>query len=72
MNQSRVFFIGDIHGQFQWVQSFAARLAACGQAPLDASDWIILLGDSGLNYWTKPKRARSFKNKFTKLPCNFS
>lgn len=71
MYQNRIFFIGDIHGQFQWIQSFAVRLAACGQAPLDESDWIILLGDSGLNYWTEPKRARSFKKKFTTLPCNF-
>ena len=71
MYQNRIFFIGDIHGQFQWIQSFAARLAASGQTPLDESDWIVLLGDSGLNYWTEPKRAKSFKTKFTKLPCNF-
>ena len=71
MYMNRVFFMGDIHGQFEWVQAFAARLAACGQAPLDESDWIILRGDSGLNYWTEPKRAKSLKTKFIKLPCNF-
>lgn len=71
MNQNRIFFIGDIHGQFGWIEAFAARLAAAGQEPLDSSDWIILLGDSGLNYWTDPHRCRSFKKKFTQYPCNF-
>ena len=70
MYQNRVFFLGDIHGQFNWIQSMANHLE-CLEQPLDSSDWVVLLGDSGLNYYTDPKRCRSFKKKFTTLPCNF-
>ena len=60
----RFYFIGDLHGDI------APLIRLCDTAHLNQEDWVILLGDSGLNYWAnKPNRMELMKQQFSKLPC---
>ena len=63
---SRIFFIGDLHGNADWIYALDNRL----EEPLEAADWVVLLGDSGLNYWTD-EHHQSMKKKLNRLGCQF-
>ena len=62
---SRFFFIGDLHGDVM------PLIHLHRQKELTQDDWVILLGDSGLNYWiNKPNRMADMKQQFANMPCN--
>ena len=42
---NRFFFIGDLHGDTAPIGHLDKEVN------LTESDWVILLGDSGINYW---------------------
>lgn len=63
---NRIFLLGDIHGRWQPIRDLNTRLIK----KFDDTDTIILLGDSGLNYYLD-KRDDSFKEKMSKCPCTF-
>ena len=61
---SRFFFIGDLHGDVM------PLIHLHRQKKLTQDDWVILLGDSGLNYWiNKPDRMANMKQQFANIPC---
>lgn len=62
----RIFFLSDIHGDFYPIQNLNKRLGYT----LDEYDTIVLLGDTGLNYYLN-KKDEKFKNQFLKFPCKF-
>ncbi len=60
-SSNRVFITGDTHGDFSNIERF------CKIAKTTKSDTIIILGDSGLNYFTD-SRSKDFKRRAQKLP----
>lgn len=62
----RLFFMGDIHGQFHYIKNFAGRV----EGGLDYDDGIVLLGDSGLNF-CQDWNDKWLKDQMSKLPCTF-
>ncbi len=61
MGKARVFITGDTHGDFRRIKKF------CNIADTTKSDTLIILGDSGLNYYTD-LRCRRYKHEAEKLP----
>lgn len=62
---NRFFFIGDLHGDVM------PLIHLHRQKELTKDDWVILLGDSGLNYWiNKSDRMADMKQQFANIPCN--
>ena len=64
----KVFAIGDIHGDFRPIRDFYERNKKV--ETFDGSDSIILLGDSGLNYYLN-YRDENFKKKLGKYPFTY-
>ena len=63
---NRFFFIGDLHGDTAPIGHLDKEVN------LTESDWVILLGDSGINYWAnKPNRMKLIKEQFRYFPCKF-
>ena len=61
---NRFFFIGDLHGDVM------PLIHLHRQKELTKDDWVILLGDSGLNYWiNKSDRMADMKQQFANIPC---
>lgn len=56
-----VYITGDTHGEFRHIKRF------CEIANTSKSDTLIILGDSGLNYYTDERQHR-FKSKAARLP----
>ena len=63
---NRLFFIGDIHGRYEYILSFDIRL----EEKLDETDSIVLLGDSGLNFFQNHKD-KEMKEHLSKFKCTF-
>ena len=59
--QNRVFITGDTHGNFRRVREL------CNKAETSKDDTLIILGDSGINYYTDLRRKRYIK-EVAKLP----
>lgn len=63
---NRFFFIGDLHGDTAPIGHLDKEVN------LDGLDWVILLGDSGINYWAnRPNRMKVIKEEFGCFPCKF-
>ena len=56
-----VYVTGDTHGDFRRIKKF------CKLADTTKADTLIILGDSGLNYYTDLRSAR-FKQEAQRLP----
>lgn len=61
---SRTFLMGDIHGKWQFVENL------CKKKDTTIEDKVILLGDTGLNFFTGDDawRNKNIKKKLAKLP----
>ena len=61
---SRIFLMGDIHGKWQFVENL------CKKKDTTIEDKVILLGDTGLNFFTGDDawRNKNIKKKLAKLP----
>ena len=66
MDIKRVFLIGDVHGSPSPVQLFYER----EKDILNGNELLVLLGDSGLNYWGN-KRDNVFKEELSSLPLKY-
>lgn len=58
---NRVFITGDKHGNFDFLEKF------CEENNTDRSDYLIILGDAGINYYLD-KRDKQLKEKISKCP----
>ena len=63
---NRIFFLGDLHGDWRPVRELNRRL----EDKLDLHDTIVLLGDAGLNFYLN-ERDNQFKNKLSKFNCRY-
>ncbi|MBP3398345.1 MAG: metallophosphoesterase [Erysipelotrichaceae bacterium] len=61
MEINRVFVHGDCHTEFEWLEYF------CEDNQTTKDDLMIILGDSGINYWNST-RDYVLKEKLLKLP----
>ena len=58
---NRIFIRGDTHGNFDFLEKF------CCDNKTDLQDYLIILGDAGINYYMN-KRDKKLKNKISNLP----
>ena len=58
---SRVFITGDKHGNFRFLKSWCQRVGTT------KDDYLIVLGDCGINYWLT-KRDKKLKHQISKCP----
>ena len=58
---NRIFIRGDTHGNFDFLEKF------CYDNKTDLQDYLIILGDAGINYYMS-KRDKKLKNKISNLP----
>lgn len=65
---NRIFALADLHGESKWLRKFKSHMETIGQS-LDSTDTIILLGDTGLNFFFN-KRDEENKKEFNKIGCN--
>ena len=49
MEVNRVFMHGDCHADFRWLKYF------CEEEKTNKDDLMIILGDSGINYWASTR-----------------
>lgn len=66
-NDNRVFLLGDLHGNIEPIYEFLKLSGLTFNKNNKAT--LILLGDSGLNYY-EPKKSKKIKQKFNELPIN--
>ena len=58
---NKIFIRGDTHGNFDFLEKF------CCDNKTDLQDYLIILGDAGINYYMN-KRDKKLKNKISNLP----
>ena len=58
---SRVFITGDKHGNFKFLKKW------CEKAGTTKDDYLIILGDCGINYWLT-KKDKKLKHQISKCP----
>lgn len=58
------YITGDCHGDFQKIKLF------CGNHNTSKADYMIILGDAGINYWLS-KSDEKLKEKLSNLPISF-
>ena len=63
---NRVFALGDIHGNWQIIRDFYNK----NKERINKNDCLILLGDSGLNYYLN-ERDNGMKSKLMKYPFTY-
>ena len=65
----KIYAIGDLHGRFQPIRDFHLRHNT-NKSYNKEEKFLILLGDSGLNYYLD-SRDKTFKKKLSKLPFTY-
>ena len=65
---NRIFALADLHGESKWLRKFKNYMETIGQ-PLDSTDTIVLLGDTGLNFFFNERDVEN-KKKFNEIGCN--
>lgn len=63
---NRIFILADIHGDWRHIRNLNNRLVE----KLDKTDTIILLGDTGVNYFFN-LRDKEFKQKLSSFECTY-
>ncbi len=58
-----IYITGDTHGNFQRIKEF------CQEQQTTTNDYLIILGDAGINYFGTPDN--KLKEELTKLPITF-
>lgn len=67
---NKIYVFGDLHGSHKPIKNFYDCYKDHHDFNFDGTDTIILLGDSGLNYYFN-HRDDNFKNALSKYPFNY-